>query len=260
LTGANNRIFTTERAREFAPAAGMSDAYLLQALHHLTRSGWLIPLRKGLYAVSSAAPGVSPVHEFEIAMALARPSAISHWSAMHYHGLTEQIPRRVFVLTPAGVSIPRLRGRLDADNRDGFRVAGIVYQFVQTKPEWFFGAERVWIGEAQVAVTDPERTLLDGLSKPQYCGDFAQSVHAFEMRGDRLNLSRIIDYALRLDVTTAKRLGWVLESLRVPSSELTALAELPAAGYGNLDRSGPRSGPHNRRWMLRVNLPGIARQ
>ncbi|MCZ7663122.1 MAG: hypothetical protein M5U22_09435 [Thermoleophilia bacterium] len=189
-------------------------------------------------------------------MALARPSAISHWSAMHHHGLTEQIPRRVFVLTPLDVPVPRFRGHRDAGGADGFSVAGTIYQFVQTKREWFFGTEQVWIGEARVAITDPERTLLDGLSRPQYCGDFSESLHAFEVRGERLDLSRIIDYALRLDVATAKRLGWVLEESGVLPNKLRALAGLPIVGYRNLDPSGPRRGPYNRRWMIRVNLPG----
>jgi len=77
------------------------------------------------------------------------------------------------------------------------------------------------------------------------------------MRGERLDLSRIVDYALRLDVATAKRLGWVLEQSGVPANKLGSLAKLPVVGYRNLDPSGQRSGPYNRRWMIRVNLPGI---
>lgn len=71
-----------------------------------------------------------------------------------------------------------------------------------------------------------------------------------------MDLTRIIGYALRLDVATAKRLGWALEESGVPMGRLTALAGLPATGYTNLDPSGPRGGPHNRRWMVRVNLAG----
>ena len=99
LAAEGHRIFTTDQARKFASAAGVSDAYLTVALHYLAKSGWLVRLRKGLYALSSSVPGVTPAHEFEIAMELVSPAAISHWSALHFHGLTEQIPRKVFVLT-----------------------------------------------------------------------------------------------------------------------------------------------------------------
>jgi predicted transcriptional regulator of viral defense system len=30
----------------------------------------------------------------------------SHWSALHFHGLTEQIPRECCVLTTKGVNVP----------------------------------------------------------------------------------------------------------------------------------------------------------
>jgi predicted transcriptional regulator of viral defense system len=249
------RVFTLAEARELAPAVGLSEGYLRQALHHLAKSGWVIRLHKGLYTLSSSIPGVSPVHEFEIAMALVDPSAISHWSALHHHGLTEQTPRKVFVLTTRGVSIPRVRGRRAVE--DGYPVGDTVYRFVQLKPERYFGIQRTWVGEARVAVTDPERTLIDGLSMPQHCGDFGEVLRAFEMLGGNLDLHRIIGYALRMDDATAKRLGWVLERLDTPSGDLERLVTLPIKGYRKLDPTGPRRGPHNRRWMIQENLPGM---
>ena len=258
LAGEGDRIFTSARARELAPAVGLSEGYLRQALHHLAKSGWVIRLRKGLYALSSTVPGVSPVHEFEIAMALVEPAAISHWSALHHHGLTEQAPRKVFVLTTTEASVPRRRGTKAKHGRDGFPVAGTSYRFVQVKPERFFGTEKVWIGEARVTITDPERTLLDGLTMPQYCGDLAEVLHAFEVRGTDLALQRIIEYALKLDAATAKRLGWVLEHQGVNFSKLERLAALPIKGYRKLDPTGPRKGSTNSRWMIQENLPGKA--
>ena len=104
-----DRIFTTDRARELAPRVGLKDPYLWEALYHLRQNGWIVSLRRGLYALSSTVPSIAPVHEFEIAMALVSPAAISHWSALHYHGLTEQVPRKVFVLTTTETSVPRMR-------------------------------------------------------------------------------------------------------------------------------------------------------
>lgn len=256
LAAEGDRLFTTERAREFAPAAGLSEGYLRQALHHLVRSGWLVRLRKGLYALSSTVPGVTPAHEFEIAMALVGPATISHWSALHYHGLTEQAPRKVFVLTTTDASVPRVRSTMVRRIRNGYPVGDIVYQFVQVKPERYFGIEKVWIGEARVAITDPERTLLDGLSMPHYCGDFAEVLHAFRVRGEKLEVEKIIRYACRLDTATAKRLGWVLESQGVDPASLEPLLGLIIKGYRKLDPTGPRKGPCNSRWMIQENLPG----
>ncbi len=111
LAAEEDRVFTTERARELCSRVDLKESYLLEALHHLSRNGWIVSLRRGLYAISLTVPGVSVAHEFEVAMHLVDPAAISHWSAMQYHGLTDQMPGRVFVLTTTESSVPRARGR-----------------------------------------------------------------------------------------------------------------------------------------------------
>lgn len=133
-----------------------------------------------------------------------------------------------------------------------YSVGDTTYRFIQVRSERFFGTEKVWIGEARIAVTDLERTLLDGLSMPQYCGDFAEVLHAFEIGMAQLDIERITEYALRLDAATAKRLGWVLESKGV-NDRLTAL---PIKGYRKRDSAGPKKGRYNSRWIVQENLPG----
>ncbi len=256
LSAQGDRIFTIDRARELAPQVGLKGSYLPEALYHLRRDGWIVSLRRGLYALSSSVPGVNPVHEFEIAMALTEPAAISHWSALSFHGLTEQIPNTVFVLTTIGSSVPRNRSASADDPRGVYHTGDLAYHFIKVMPDRFFGLKKYWIGESQVTVTDPERTLLDGLTRPRYCGDFAGVLQAFETHGAALDLERIVAYALQLDAVTVKRLGWVLERLDITSPELDRLAEYPIKGYRQLDPSGPRAGPLNRHWMVRENLPG----
>jgi predicted transcriptional regulator of viral defense system len=135
-------------------------------------------------------------------------------------------------------------------------VGNTIYRFVQVKPERFFGIDEVWVNEARIKITDPERTLIDGITAPQYCGDFSEVLHAFEVRGPKLDLDRIIGYTLKMDAATAKRLGWILENRGVKSSRLKELQAVPIKGYRVLDPTGPRRGPCNRRWMIQVNLPG----
>lgn len=255
LSAEGHRVFTAEAARGTAPSVGISPGYFLQAMHHLVRSGWIVRVKKGLYAPSGPVSGTTALHEFEIAMALVQPAAVSHWSAMSHHGLTDQVPRRVFVLTTAR-SVPRARSKKTSRDESGYLVGGTVYQFVQVKPERFFGIEQVWVNESRIAITDPERTLLDGLMAPQYCGDFAEVLHAFELRAPKLDVERIIGYALKLDAATAKRLGWILERQGIASDRLEPLRAVPIKGYRLLDPSGLRHGPYGARWMIRANLSG----
>lgn len=251
-----DRVFTTDRARELAPRVGLKDAYLGESLYHLRKNDWIVSLRRGLHALSPTVPGVAAAHEFEIAMALVDPAAISHWSALHYHGLTEQVPRDVFVLTTTGTWIPRAKSKPE-QSRGSYAVGDTTYRFVQAKPDRFFGDEKVWVGDGRVNVTDLERTLVDGLSMPQHCGDFAEVLHAFGVGLERLSIERITEYAIRLGVTTAKRLGWVLEAQGITPAKLEKLSALPIKGYRKLDPTGPRKGPCNSRWMVQENLPGM---
>ena len=250
-----DRIFTTDRVRELAPRVGLKQSYVGEALYHLKRNDWIVPLRRGLYALSSTVPSVSDAHEFEIAMAIVHPSAISHWSAMNYHGLTEQAPREVFVLTTTDHAIPRARGANSRREGDGYQIGNVRYRLVQVRPERFFGTQQVWVRDTRVSITDLERTLLDGISMPQYCGGFAEVLHAFQVALDRLDLEQIANYAERLNTATAKRLGWILEHLGNQSPMIERLASIPVKGYRFLDPTGPRKGACNNRWMIQENLP-----
>ena len=256
LAQSGDRIFTTARARELAPRVGLRDTYVGEALYHLRRNGWITSLRRGLYALSYTVPGVAPVHEYEVAMALVRPVAISHWSAFNHHGLTEQIPWKTFVLTTTEASVPA-RGTTNGDDADrGYQAGGMWYQFVQTRPERFFGVKRIWVGEARASITSLERTLLDGLAMPRYCGGFGDVVHAFGEAASRMEVDRMVVDAPRLGVAVAKRLGWVLEIHGIEGPHLEQLAALPVKGYRKLDANGPMRGTYNGRWMLQENLPG----
>ena len=87
------RIFSTEQAQAAALEIKMNPSYVSEALHHMKNGGWVTRLKRGIYAI--AAYGPAP-HEFAVAMALVTPSAISHWTAMHYHHITEQTPNKIF--------------------------------------------------------------------------------------------------------------------------------------------------------------------
>ena len=251
-----DRIFTTERARELAPRVGLKDSYLTEALYHLRKNDWIVSLRRGLYALSPTVPGVAAAHEFEIATALVDPAMISHWSALHHHGLTEQIPRDVFVLTTTDAWVPRPRKEGKERAGGGFVVGDTTYRFIQVKPDRFFGGENLWVGEARVPMSDLERTLLDCLSMPQHCGGFGEALYCLPSRDastEHRTHHRVRHQAGR---DHSQALGVGARSPRGSARfELEELAALPIKGYRKLDPTGPRKGPCNGRWMVQENLP-----
>jgi len=236
------RIFTYEDAIAAAGAAGVNEKYTPEALTILKKNGWIESLKKGVYAFRSKSGFSTPPHEFEVAQALVFPSAISHWTAMHFHHLTQQTPNIIYSIAPKNISLPR-------------KVSKDKYRFIRVGLEYFFGFEKVWIEEAQVQVTDIERTLLDGLRQPQYCGNFEEVLHAFKMCGSNgLDLKKIIRYALRFEKVISKRLGYILEQLDVPLDELRTLLEVPTTGYKVLNPSGSKKGRCNKTWMIVENI------
>lgn len=243
------RVFSTDTLRQTLRENDLPADKLAQQLHRLTQRGWLRRLKRGLYALTD--PLLSePLRELEIGAALVFPSALSHWTAWHYHGLTEQIPRDVFLLTTTEVELPRQRDRA----RHEFELDGIRYRFTRVAPDQFFGIARPWVDQVRLSITDLERTVLDGFLKPELCGGLDEVLGSLEDQLHRLKLERLVVYALRIGPPAAQRVGWALEHLGAPSKALEPLLGLPHRGFRPLDPSRPRRGPCNRRWGIQENL------
>jgi predicted transcriptional regulator of viral defense system len=253
LTAEGKIIFTSAESTAMAISMNISLKYIRQVLFHLERAGWIIRLKYGLYSISSVIPGISPLHEFQIATALVQPAAISHWSALNYHGMTEQVPQRVFALTTAHL-VPRLRGKKSVHSHQGYPIGSTFYKFVQIKSEYFFGITDTWVNESKVKVTDKERTCLDCLMFPEYAGGFYEVLSIFERNISKLDIEKLVQYALKLDTVTIKRLGWILEQQDVDLSRLKLLQGAPIKGYRLLDKTGLHKGTYNLHWMIQENL------
>ena len=242
LASEGYRIFTFKDVASSALIAGVDVKYTAEALSHLKRNKWIMSLKRGVYAFTPESGLSYPPNELEIAQSLVITSAISHWTAMHFHHLTQQTPNIVYSIVHRNVSIPRT-------------ILKNKYRFIQVRHEYFFGIENVWIEEAKIQITDLERTLLDGLRQPQYCGNFEEVLYAFETGiSNGLDLQKIIRYALKLEKVISKRLGYILQKFGVPLEKLKPLLEVSVKGFKLLDPSGPRNGSCNKIWMIVDNI------
>ena len=232
------RIFTRDDALIIARSLGIRESYLNEVLSNLCTKNWITRIKRGLYAFSFESGMSSIPHEFEIAWALAPNSAIGFWTAMHYHHLTQQTPNTVFSLSTKKVVVPKL-----LKNQ---------YVFVQVKSEKYFGIEKIWIHNAQIKITDKEKTIVDALSHPEHCGDIFEVVNMFETQN--IDLKKIIQYALRLDKAVVSRLGWCLEKSGIPLTKLNKLQQGLSDSYRKLNPHGTSKGYHDYRWKLIINI------
>ena len=220
----------------------------LQTLRRLARVGWLVRLTAGRYAIvplSSGDETTPQVNRYVIARELLgeTPYYISHDSAMDIHNMLTRPVTTVLVSTPR-----RLSRR---------EILGMPYRFVYAPPLALWGNESVWVTSyEQVTVSDLERTILDGLARPDLCAGVSQVATGLWMRHDDLDWDRLADYALRLGTrAVAQRLGYLLElyGLGAPST-IESLQQMVGSSYARLDPLLPDDGPYLARWRLRLNL------
>lgn len=217
-------------------------------LHNLCQERWIKQIRRGIYIVANTA---TPIYEQEIAMVLINPAMISHYSAFRHHHLTDQLSNCIQITTVNSVFIPH-EGR--QNKKAAVKINGFIYEFIRVNKDKFFGAETAWIGDGKFQVTDLERTLLDGLSRPHYCGGFQEVIHAFNECFKKVNLDKIIKYAIRLDAATSRRLGWILNNFfGISDKKINCLVQKDSTGYRLLDSSRDNIGAYDTKWRLRLN-------
>lgn len=168
---------------------------------------------------------------------------ISHGSAMDIHQMVTQPQLKVY----ASVTRP-IRPRI---------VLGVEFFFIRCKPERLFGIEDRWVTKTEkVRVSDPERTVVDGLRHPQHCGGLSEVAKGLWIKKDEMDSARLVDYALRLNVgAVIRRLGFLLETFGLGSdAHMSGLRQGLTEFYALLDPVLPDEGKYFARWRLRLNI------
>ncbi len=245
LAEENQLIFSITDAQEILRSN--YDA-TLHTLRRLTRAGWLVRVAAGRYAIvplSSGNEAIPQVNRYVIARELLgkTPYYISHESAMDIHNMQTRPITSVIITTPR-----RLKGRA---------ILGTPYRFVYAPLTALWGHELNWVTPyEQVNVSTLERTILDGLNRPDLCAGVSQVAIGLWMRQDDFDWDCLSHYAQKLDRSSvAQRLGYLLELFELGTPSLIkALQAMISSHYVRLDPLLPEEGPYLARWQLRLNL------
>lgn len=168
---------------------------------------------------------------------------LSYASAMDLHGMVTQ-PRLVVYTSSTEPIRPRT-------------ILGTEFRFVRCKPRHLFGLIDHWVDKTEkVRVSDLDRTVIDGLKHPEYCGGFSEVARGFWMRRDDFQPKLLVDYALQLGVgAVIRRLGFLLEVCEVQApDEIARLRSELTTTYHLLDPVLPPGGKFFSRWRLRLNV------
>lgn len=245
LAGQGKLVFSIADAQQ---VTGKNYQATLQALHRLVKSGWLAGLGGGKYAIVSPEAGAAAipmVGRLVIGRELVgdAPHYFAYDTALEIHNLITRPVPRVTIATPR-----RLRSR---------QVLNVSYRFIFAQAEAIWGTVYHWASENErIIVSDRERTILDGLARPDLSGGVSEIATALLIGGSKFDWEKLCAYALRMDnQAVAKRLGFLLESLHLGSqTAIDSLQALVGPSYALLDPFLPEAGVYLSRWKLRINI------
>ena len=168
---------------------------------------------------------------------------LSHATAMEIHGGVTQPQLIVYVTT--------------LKPRRSVTTLGIEFRFIHSQKKYFFGISDHWVTKQEkVKVSNLERTIIDGLKQPEYCGGLTEVAKGLWMRHQDVNINRLISYAIKIGVgAVIRRLGFLLELYKIGTSEdWEILSSHLTETYVRLDPLLPSEGKFLRKWRLQLNV------
>ena len=244
LSNIGQSVFSITEAQK---VSGKGYSVVVQELRRLTKSGWVVKLSPGTYALvplSAGSDAIPEANRLVIARALMEesPYYLSHDSALEIHNMLTRPVTTVTVTTPR-----RLRNRT---------ILNVPYRFIYSNPDDLWGYAPVWaMPNEQVQVSDMEKTILDGLARPDLCSGISEVATGLWIRKDDLDWEKLTAYAQKMgSQSVIKRLGYLSELFELGTSHVNKLQEMIGPSYAMLDPILPAEGAYLARWRLRINI------
>lgn len=246
-----NRVTTQDLAKGLdvtSPTAAV-------ILSRLAQKGALDHIGRGVYGVRPMrAIGVPWATSGVVAVANlldGRDYYVGGTVALTTHHLTEQVYHSVVDTFVAGRRPPQRLGN-----------AWIVFHSLRWPQAYHLGIIHVSIGSVMVRMSNPERTLLDLIDRPDLLGSARSAIATVRSALGMVDVDRLIAYATRWPRrATRQRLGYILDQEGVSRARLASLLQnkRPTQVVPLLvDESG--HGPIHSPWRVRRNdVGGTAR-
>lgn len=206
---------------DIAKMINKNQKYVKTLLHRLNEQGFIKRIERGKYTV----------HDDSLIFAshIVIPSYFSLWTALRYYNMTQQQPRRFFLMCPI--------------KRRSIKLNDLEIVFSSTKH--IFGYRKERYNDFDIFMAEPEKAIIDSLL-------FKIPIEDVDIALDyeEINFQKLSEYAKKTKNTSLiKRLGYLLEIKKRNSYGLKALD----SNYILLDYSGKRKGRKNKKWKIIIN-------
>lgn len=195
-------VFTISDAKSILKGTDSSVWHVLNQLVHKQR---IHRIQRGRYLLIPSKAGVDghwSEHHHVVIPYLIDTYYIGFWSAMSHWGMTEQIPYTVFIATT------KRKRNLEFNTQK--------FKFVTLSKKKFFGFVEIKLNDSSFKVSSKEKTIIDGLTHPQYCGSVVEVTKAIWNLKSEINWDTVFKISQKIGVVAvSKRLGYLLSLLDI---------------------------------------------
>lgn len=130
---------------------------------------------------------------------------ISYYSAMDIHNMVIHPLTKVFITTP----LQEYKKRKNVGNT--------TFEFIYTNIKNIWGIKDIWVTKSEkVKVSDIERTIIDCLYRPKYCGGILEIIKGLWIQREKIDFEKLLNYVIKFNkIVVIKRLGYILEILNL---------------------------------------------
>lgn len=150
---------------------------------------------------------------YKILLSIDPKSYLSHYTAMYFHGLTDQLPKTIYLnieqklkgKSTSGLTQERITAAFKKPTRLSNNTAVLGNYLVRLLNGK--NTENTGVVDTKdehnntLRITDLERTLIDITVRPEYAGGATEVLHAYKTASDKVSVNRLVAILRKIDYT-----------------------------------------------------------
>ncbi|PKL71948.1 hypothetical protein CVV26_03460 [Candidatus Kuenenbacteria bacterium HGW-Kuenenbacteria-1] len=178
----------------------------------LVKKGWLIKIKKGVFAISSiASRGVIELNQLTIAQIINANSYVSFEAGLQHYGLFDQYLRVI-----ASVGIKKTYNKKFAD---------WTFKYIKTKKGLFFGFKEFNIDGRLIKIATKEKIIIDFLVYKRTVNNIDLIIEKLKNYKDEFDSNQLIKLSQNCSISVKRTLGIIFDLVGINSEKLYELVK-----------------------------------